>query len=126
MKLNRPEILNRFGDSFVVFNYIERPVDRLILQKALDTIRTNLAEQKHWQFHFDEKFVETFRTHYLTNDVLEMGGRGINNRVETYVKNAMANFLFSVSAPERRSFEVYCDDKSCDECKRPRIAFRLR
>ena len=122
--LNRPEILNRFGDNFVVFNYIKPPDDRRILRKALETIVRNLHEQKGWRFQFDDAFLDGFGTHYLTKQVLEMGGRGINNCVETYIKNAMAGFLFQLDRNKPVAFEVSCDDKDLDACQRPRITFR--
>ena len=124
--LNRPEILNRFGDNFVVFDFIRPKFVPLILRKALNTIKANLAEQKRCEFHFDDHFVEVFEAAYLKEDTLAMGGRGINNRVETYVKNAMANFLFTVGRAEGVSFEVNCSERETDEWNRPRITFQLR
>ena len=122
-KLNRPEILNRFGDNFVVFDFIRPPVDRFILLKALGNIKKNLAEQKKCKFRFDDQFVEAFQRHYLA-DNLVFGGRGINNRVETYIKNGMANFLFELGRTEGVSFRIAVDESQPGESGRPKVMFK--
>ncbi len=104
-KLNRPEILNRFGDNFVVFDFIRPDTDKMILMKSLDTIRDNLKKQKSCNFRYDDEFVESFRKHYIANNLLN-GGRGINNRVETHIKNGIANFLFENDASGDIDFRV--------------------
>ncbi|MCD4817167.1 MAG: AAA family ATPase [Candidatus Cloacimonetes bacterium] len=120
-KLNRPEILNRFGDNFVVFDFIrhEKDVDKQILMMRLDTIKENLKKQKKCTFKFDDKFVELFRKHYIIDNLIN-GGRGINNRVETYIKNGIANFMFAQNKSEDLHFRVYIEtaknNKVCFEC----------
>lgn len=109
-ELRRPEILNRFGDNFVVFDFIRPPIDRLILRKALNNIKENLFKQKKCVFDFDESFLEQFAKHYLSDNLIN-GGRGINNRVETYVKNNMTNFLFEQNVPlEGLHFKISIHD----------------
>ena len=109
-RLNRPEILNRFGDNFVVFDFIRPPVDRLILIKGLNTIRKNLLKQKKCDFQFDDTFVELFRKHYVFDNLLN-GGRGIVNRIETYIKNGMSNFLFEQDKIENVKFRIFIDEQ---------------
>ncbi len=108
-KLNRPEILNRFGDNFVVFDFIRPDTDKLILLKSLATIRENLKKQKNYDFIFDDDFVESFRKYYIVNNLVN-GGRGINNRVETHIKNGIANFLFENDAGKTARFRVRIDE----------------
>jgi len=107
-KLNRPEILNRFGDNFVVFDFIKPDVDKLILMKGLNTIQQNLAKQKNWTFDFDEEFVEGFRQHYVSKN-LHHGGRGINNAIESHIKNGITNFVFSQDNTENMRFRAKID-----------------
>ncbi len=115
-KLNRPEILNRFGDNFVVFDFIRPDVDKLILLKSLNMIRENLLKQKNCHFNFDDAFVEKFRNHYILNN-LNNGGRGINNRVETYIKNGIANFMYEQNSAGNLSFRVFVDENDDNKVK---------
>lgn len=121
-KLNRPEILNRFGDNFVVFDFIREPVDKMILMKSLNTIKTNLAKEKQTEFSFDETFVELFRKHFI-NDNLINGGRGINNRVETYIKNGIGNFMFEQDKTSGLKFRIFIDETARDEKGKPLVQF---
>ncbi len=108
-KLNRPEILNRFGDNFVVFDFIRPDVDKSILLKSLNTIQTNLNKQKNCTFKYTDTFVESFRKYYLADNLIN-GGRGINNRVETYIKNGITNFMFEQDKTQDLDFEIYIDE----------------
>ena len=107
-KLNRPEILNRFGDNFVVFDFIRPDVDKLILIKNLKTIQNNLLKQKNCTFEFDDDFVENFRQKFIINNLMH-GGRGINNRIETHIKNGIANFMYEINKSENVHFRVLLD-----------------
>lgn len=91
--LKRPEILNRFGDSIVVFDYIRPEICLRILEKQLRSIRSNLAREKKWAIHFSDSFAVDFANAHLA-DIAHFGGRGIRNRVETYIRDGIANFLF--------------------------------
>ena len=121
-RLNRPEILNRFGDNFVVFDFIRPPVDKLILMKNLNTIKANLMKQKKCDFQFDEKFIELFRKYYI-NDNLINGGRGINNRVEAYIKNGLSNFLFEQDKIDGLKFRVVINEAKVGKDKKPLVEF---
>ena len=112
-RLNRPEILNRFGDNFVVFDFIRPPVDRMILEKCLSTIKSNLLKRKNCTFNYDEKFISTFIQHYITDNLIN-GGRGIINRVETHIKNGLANFLFSQPEISGLQFTITAEQKGQD------------
>ena len=107
-KLNRPEILNRFGDNFVVFDFIRPDVDKLILLKSLNMIKENLWKQKQCRFEFDDDFVDQFRAQYISNN-LSNGGRGINNRVETHIKNGIANFMYEQNSRGNLNFKILVD-----------------
>lgn len=115
-KLNRPEILNRFGDNFVVFDFIRPDIDKLILLKSLNMIKKNLLKQKNCNFEFDELFIEKFRQYYILNNLMN-GGRGINNRVETYIKNGIANFMYEQNTSENLHFRVVIDEDDENKVK---------
>jgi len=115
-KLNRPEILNRFGDNFVVFDFIRPDVDKLILIKNLNTIKGNLLKQKNCRFEFDDAFIEKFRQNFIINNLMN-GGRGINNRIETYIKNGIANFMYDINKSEGVHFRVLMDETETSNIK---------
>jgi ATP-dependent Clp protease ATP-binding subunit ClpA len=91
--LNRPEIFNRFGDNFVVFDFIRPEIAAKIIVKNLNVIKANLKKIKNIDFNFDDKFIIDFYSQ-CADDNLEMGGRGIVNRIETHIKNGLTNFMF--------------------------------
>ncbi len=113
-KLNRPEILNRFGDNFVVFDFIRPDVDKYILLKSLGTIKKNLLKQKNCQFEYDDAFIELFRKHYIVDNLIN-GGRGINNRVETYIKNGITNFMFDQNKTQDLNFNIFIDESNANK-----------
>ena len=101
--LGRPEILNRFGDNFVVFDFIRRPAALEIIKKMTREITLSLAEAKNWNLTFAPDFAESFLDCFL-DDLAEFGGRGIRNRVETHLKSGLANHLFRVPS-DRQAIE---------------------
>ncbi|HPG74377.1 MAG TPA: AAA family ATPase, partial [Bacteroidales bacterium] len=103
--LNRPEIFNRFGDNFVVFDFIRPEIAAKIIVKNLMVIKSNLKKLKNIDFNFDDEFVLEFLKQ-CADDNLEMGGRGIVNRIETHIKNGMTNFMFESRKVENCSISV--------------------
>jgi len=106
--LNRPEILNRFGDNFVVFDFIRPPVDKLIFQKNMNVIKQNLLKQKNCNFDYDDEFTDLFLKHYVAEN-LHMGGRGIINKIETEIKNGITNFMYEQEQSENLNFRIFID-----------------
>lgn len=106
--LNRPEILNRFGDNFVVFDFIRPPVDKLILEKNLNVIKANLLKQKNCRFEYDSTFSDLFLRHFVAQN-LHMGGRGIINKIETEIKNGITNFMYEQDRSENLNFKIVID-----------------
>ena len=90
--MGRPEILNRFGDNFVVFDFIRPPVDELILDQLLQGLQASLAETRDiglsWTAAVREQLVAQARQH------LAHGGRGVRNALDTALVNPLASVLF--------------------------------
>lgn len=93
LKLGRPEIFNRFGDNFVVFDFIRPDVAESIFETNMSVIKRNLSNLKNIVLEYDQNFVKDFILIYAM-DNLDMGGRGIINRIETHIKNGLTNFMF--------------------------------
>lgn len=92
LQLGRPEILNRIGENFVVFDYIRDDVAKLILDGQLSKIKKNLKKQKNMTMNISDN-----ATDYLVKAAfgnLDNGGRGIGNIVEKNFINPLSRYLF--------------------------------
>lgn len=89
--IQRPELLNRIGDNFIVFNFIREKAVAEILNLKLNAIVDNLEHEKGINLDVKPPFRE-----YLLNKAqgdLSNGGRGISNMVETCLVNPLAKVL---------------------------------
>lgn len=89
--IQRPELLNRIGDNFIVFDFIREAAVNEILDLKLNAVVGNLEHEKGIKMVFDAQFKE-----YLLNKAksdLSNGGRGIGNMVETCLVNPLAKVL---------------------------------
>ncbi|HUW62681.1 MAG TPA: AAA family ATPase [Candidatus Bathyarchaeia archaeon] len=90
--LGRPEILNRFGDNFVVFDFIKPPVDEEIVDLLTSKLVKAAQEKKQIDLVLDkavrEKLVALGRTR------LQHGGRGVRNMVDHALINPLSRALF--------------------------------
>lgn len=92
LQLGRPEILNRIGENFVVFDFIREDVARMILDSQLNKIVGNLQKQKNIKMSIGEKAKDYLIKAAFGN--LENGGRGIGNIVEKDFINPLSRYLF--------------------------------
>lgn len=90
-RIQRPELLNRIGDNFIVFDFIREKAVEEILNLKLNAIIENLEHEKGILVQIDAPF----RTYLITKakEDLSNGGRGISNMVETYLVNPLAEVL---------------------------------
>ena len=89
--IQRPELLNRIGDNFIVFDFIREKAVEEILNLKLSAIADNLEHEKGIKLEIAALFKE-----YLLNKAqgdLSNGGRGISNMVETCLVNPLAKVL---------------------------------
>ena len=105
MKLGRPEIFNRFGDNFVVFDFIRQEVAESIFENNISVIQKNLKVLRNITLEFDKIFIKDFIS-ACAKDNLEMGGRGIVNRVETHIKNGLTNYIFKSGKMKNCSIRI--------------------
>lgn len=92
IQLGRPEILNRIGENFVVFDFIREGSALQILNKHIGMIRNNMKETKDIDLSISDKAVEYLKQKSFGN--LENGGRGIGNVIEKNLINPLARYLF--------------------------------
>ncbi|RJX18587.1 MAG: ATP-dependent Clp protease ATP-binding subunit [Desulforudis sp.] len=92
LELRRPEILNRFGDNFVVFDYIKSPYDEQILRLFLNNLTASLMDNKKIGLAIDESVVRNLLV--LAQGHLQHGGRGIRNVVDSSLVNPLNRMMF--------------------------------
>ena len=92
--LGRPEILNRFGENFVVFDFIRPPVDEAIIDNLLKQLIASIAEQQKLQLRIQHNVRDTLIK--LARPHLEHGGRGIRNVLDAALINPLASRLFEL------------------------------
>jgi ATP-dependent Clp protease ATP-binding subunit ClpA len=92
-ELGRPEIFNRFGSNFVVFDFINSAAAKIIVDMNLTTIKENLQKVKSISLEYDNFFIEEFLDKCVKIN-LENGGRGIINKIEEFIKNGLTDFMF--------------------------------
>ena len=90
--LGRKEIKNRIGENFIVFEYIDEPTAYEIMEKQLDGIIKNAAEQERaLRIVFEDKAKESLKAEIVKH--LSDGGRGVGNVIEKYVLNPISAYV---------------------------------
>jgi ATP-dependent Clp protease ATP-binding subunit ClpA len=92
LELGRPELLNRFGDNFVVFDYIRPPIIHEIIDKIINNIIKEVADKHKIKITFSDEVISWLFEKAKKN--IEHGGRGIGNLIEGAVVNPLARKLF--------------------------------
>lgn len=92
LKLGRPEIYNRIGNNFVIFDYIRPTIIAQIIEKILTRIRGELHDKKAVTLSFAPE-VQSYLLERATGNI-EQGGRGVGNLIETMVVNPLAGIIF--------------------------------
>ena len=89
--IQRPELLNRIGDNFVVFDFIRGEAAAEILNLKLNAVAENLRREKEITLEIGDDF-RKFLLLEVQRD-LSNGGRGISNLVESALVNPLADVL---------------------------------
>ncbi len=92
LTLGRPEIYNRIGNNFVVFDYIRPPVVREIIEKILGNMVRELRDKLQLELEFAPPVYDFLQGRAVSN--IEQGGRGIGNYIETALVNPLARLIF--------------------------------
>ena len=92
-ELGRPEILNRFGDNIVVFNFISEAVAEEIMDVMLNNVIDRVFQRQEIVVECNAK-ARAQLLKYCTKD-LSNGGRGIGNIIESVLINPLSSALFT-------------------------------
>src|SRR5262249_11296367 len=91
-ELNRPELLNRFGDNIVIFDFIDKEAADRIFDLQLANICRRVSDEHHMKLRLSDEATAELRT-WCTSE-LDKGGRGIGMALESYFINPLARALF--------------------------------
>jgi ATP-dependent Clp protease ATP-binding subunit ClpA len=94
--LGRPEILNRFGDNFVVFDFIRPPIDEEIVDLLLKRLISSAREEQKIPLVIDQPVRQALIG--LARQNLQHGGRGIRNVIDAALVNPLNRLLFERGA----------------------------
>jgi ATP-dependent Clp protease ATP-binding subunit ClpA len=92
--LNRPELLNRFGDNIVIFDFIGPEAANTIFDLQLANICRRVSDEHHMKLRLSDEVTATLRA-WCTSE-LDKGGRGIGMALESYFINPLARALFDL------------------------------
>jgi hypothetical protein len=102
--LNRPELLNRFGDNIVVFDFIgPEPAERIFSHMLGNIIRL-VSDEHDLTLTLTEEAKATLRA--LCTADLAKGGRGIGMALESNFVNPLARALFDRGVARNSRLEV--------------------
>jgi ATP-dependent Clp protease ATP-binding subunit ClpB len=90
--LNRPELLNRFGDNIVIFDFIGPEAAGKIFDLQLTNICRRVSDEHHMKLLLAPEVTTTLRD-WCTSE-LDKGGRGIGMALESSFINPLARALF--------------------------------
>ncbi|MBQ3004827.1 MAG: ATP-dependent Clp protease ATP-binding subunit, partial [Clostridia bacterium] len=96
----KPEVLNRIGNNIIVFDFIREEASRAIVDGQIKKINSRILKQNKITVDVEQAAYEHFYSLANTNEVLEMGGRGIGNLMEEKYINPLAEFLFEAGCKE--------------------------
>jgi len=91
-ELGRPELYNRIGNNFVVFDYIREDVVPSIVEKHLK----ETAEELRARMGIDLELCEEAKGFLFeaSKENLDMGGRGVRNLLEAAFINPLSNEIY--------------------------------
>lgn len=90
-ELERPELYNRFGRNFIVFDFIRPVVVREIVDKMMSTLGGELTRRRGLVLEW-APIADTVVSWAAAD--LSLGGRGVGNLIEEAVLNPLARWLF--------------------------------
>ncbi|MFA5524870.1 MAG: AAA family ATPase [Tissierellales bacterium] len=104
LELGRPELLNRIGNNFVIFDFIREETAKLIVDSQIKKISTSLLNERNIKVVISENAKEFLEKKAMSN--LENGGRGIGNVIEKYFVNSLSRYIFDNKVQENCILEV--------------------
>ena len=95
-ELKRPELMNRIGENVVVFDFIKPANQALIFKGMVQRVLSAVADEQSIDVQFTKDALVQLEV-LCTQNVFD-GGRGIGNRIETFLINPLAHEVFRSDA----------------------------
>lgn len=108
-QIGRPELLNRIGNNFVVFDFIREGVVDEILRSQISRIKKNLLDEKGITLELSDEYYS--RLYARAKGNLVNGGRGIGNMVESHLINPLSRTLVMKHIEEGSVLEITSMDE---------------
>jgi len=112
LELRRPELLNRFGDNFVIFDFIRPEIMEQIIDKILIQIKADLSKRMKVNIIISPKVLTTILE--KSNQNIENGARGVGNVIEKMFVNPLARYLFD-NHIENSNVEIISIEKNIQD-----------
>ena len=93
IKIERPEIKNRIGENFVVFDFISYDAARKIADKQIDKIKFNLKNGKNIILNLEDEAKNDIFMELIKDEHIKQGGRGVGNVIENMVIRPLSDYL---------------------------------
>jgi ATP-dependent Clp protease ATP-binding subunit ClpB len=97
-EIRRPELLNRFGDNIVVFDYVQAEIGTEIARRNLEHLALRVQSACGVTLLYGKEFLDTLLLEAASDRVLVNGGRGVGSLVESWVVNPLARQLLRITA----------------------------
>ena len=111
--IQRPELLNRIGDNFIVFDFIRSEAASLILNLKLNAVCNYMEREKNIRLVLEEPFRKTLLEKVCSD--LSNGGRGIGNMVETLLVNPLSQIIVKESWKSGDTIQIHAFDERVPE-----------
>jgi len=94
-ELERPELLNRLGENIVVFDFIRNEAAEKIFDGMVDNIAQRIEEKYHGVLKIEDEARKTLFA-WTTENVWQMGGRGIGNLLESRLTTPLSDAITKI------------------------------
>lgn len=103
--MERPEIYNRFGKNFIVFDFIREKIASQILDTLIAAFLEAHEKRNGLELSLGYDARQRLGEWAIKDDVLEMGGRGIRTLIDTALVKPVHRTLFD-DAIEQGAYEI--------------------
>ncbi len=107
----KPEVINRFGENILVFNYIDEISSKEIAKSQIDNINLNYQKNNKIAIKLHENAYELLYSLCWEDEPRSNGGRGIGNVIEAHYLNQLAEFIFDNNCKENEIINVTAENK---------------
>lgn len=102
----KPEVMGRIGDNVVVFNYISEEASKLIARSQIERINRGIKAKFNVAVEVTDSAYDLLFSWARRPEVMDKGGRGIGNLIESDYLNPLSAYLFDQSVSAGATLQV--------------------